>query len=129
MDCMSLSLDNTMRWFVQADQLEKDGFRTVGELEEYAENTASSLYYLMLECLGENCAPKHQTQRGTCKGQQTYTGKTDIHETLFVQKCAQYHACVQVFQVACSILMISLLMSKSHDWGLTSSQGTEDQFA
>ena len=86
---MSLSLDNTMRWFVQADQLERDGFRTVGELEEYAENTASSLYYLMLECLGENCAPKNETQRGTCKGQQTYTGKTDIHETLFMQKCAQ----------------------------------------
>ena len=114
---------------VQADQLERDGFRTVGELEEYAENTASSLYYLMLECLGENCAPKNETQRGgTCKGQQTYTGKTDIRETLFMQKCAQYHACAQVFQVACNILMISPLLPRLHDWGLTSSQGMENQF-
>ncbi|XP_076470134.1 NADH dehydrogenase (ubiquinone) complex I, assembly factor 6-like [Babylonia areolata] len=36
----------------RAEQLETDGFRTIEEVEKYAENTASSLHYLMLECLG-----------------------------------------------------------------------------
>ena len=40
---------------LQAEQLDTDGFRTVEEVEKYAENTASSLYYLMLECLGKAC--------------------------------------------------------------------------
>ncbi|KAL8589320.1 hypothetical protein ACOMHN_052323 [Nucella lapillus] len=36
----------------RAGQLETDGFRTLEEIEKYAENTSSSLHYLVLECLG-----------------------------------------------------------------------------
>nr|KAG5703443.1 hypothetical protein BaRGS_022492 [Batillaria attramentaria] len=36
----------------RAEQLERDGFQSIQEVELYAENTASTLHYLMLECLG-----------------------------------------------------------------------------
>lgn len=54
---LTKAADNAVWWFVQAEQLEKDGFQSVEDLEQYAENTASSLYYLLLECLGESGSP------------------------------------------------------------------------
>ena len=36
----------------QADHIETDSFRTVEEIETYAENTVASLNYTLLKCAG-----------------------------------------------------------------------------
>lgn len=37
---------------LQAAQMEHDSFTSVKNVEDYAEQVNSSLYYLLLECLG-----------------------------------------------------------------------------
>ncbi|XP_025116100.1 NADH dehydrogenase (ubiquinone) complex I, assembly factor 6-like isoform X2 [Pomacea canaliculata] len=65
----------------RADQLEIDGFTSVKEVEKYAENTVSSLHYLMLECLGvKNVHADHAASHiGKAQGLTTLLRATPYH--------------------------------------------------
>ncbi|XP_055892662.1 NADH dehydrogenase (ubiquinone) complex I, assembly factor 6-like [Biomphalaria glabrata] len=87
------------RWFhrmidARTSLLHSDSFNTVKDVEDYAENVNSSLYYLLLECLGiKNIHSDHAA---------SHLGKAQGIVT--VLRASPYHASVRQVQIPMEIL-------------------------